>query len=258
MNDDERDILPPMASDADPNEATASTDAPLALPDDVADVEAALAALAALPALAQDDAPDEGESAPVEHAPPVEFAPPSDFLLPPLSALSRGQAASFLPAFALMAAGVGLTFALTAGALTLTPALLLALGVTGVGALLLAQWLSSGRWSMGNFFLGALLLFCGGVGALLLIGDTLTLYNGYPLFVAALGVVVLLAGWFGESARRVPLLGAGMLLGGLVALAQTLGVLPFDLFAAVAPAALPSLGLCALLLLAPRLRRGAS
>lgn len=250
MSDNEREPLPLEPRDADDD---AAEDAPFALPDDAADVDAALAALAELPALAQDDAPAEDAVPPADIA--AVPAPPSDFLLPPLSALSRGQAASFLPAFALMAAGMGLTFALTGGTLTLTPALLLAFGTAGMGTLLLAHWLSSGRWSTGNFFLGLLLLLWGVLGTLLLTGGTLTLYSGYPLFAAALGMAVLLASWFGDATRSVPLLGAGLLLGGLVALAQTLGVLPFDLFGALAPLSLPLLVACLLLLFLPRLGR---
>lgn len=261
MNDNTEKQLPP---ENDPDAEGGANALPL--PDDAFDVDAALAALAELPALTQEDTleeSDEGaeedgiareESLAHEEAP---HASEVAFMLPPMSELMRGQVASFLPAFVLIVVGAGLTFALAGGGIVLTPVSVLILISMTLGIVLLAQWFSSGRWSLGNLFVGALLFLWGAVGAVLTSNDTLTLYNGYPLFIASLGVVIIVTALFGDATRQpVLLVGTGVLAGGLLALANTLGALPLDLYDTLSSFALPVLIVVAFIAMLPRLARG--
>jgi hypothetical protein len=215
------------------------------------DVEGALAALASLQDLTRDEAPaietpgqaesapeilefqriegSESEKASAEESdiPSAESPSPYDtvFPRPPVSALHRGQLASVVPALFLMGIGAYLTFALTISNSAPEPLLIVAILVAGLGLSFLAQWLSSARWSMGNFFFAVFLLLGGGTLAWLLLPTNLNLLQGWPLLITALGTSFVLTDLFVPSGRRLWFLGLLLAIAGLAGLSITMNLI---------------------------------
>lgn len=252
--------------------------------DDDFDVESALAAVASLHTLAQEnaDAPaseiepqdeeDEGTSEPDDDDPAhdlvavEEAAEPADRpaepeplpvrprRVPAPSTLHRGQLASSVPALALIVGGGLLTLVLTTSDTTFEPLLLVSLGVLALGALLLVQWLSTGRWAQGNFFLGTVLLLEGALLLALQQGSLAPLWS-IPLFVAALGLAFLLSVLLAGAGARLLLPGLGLLLtAGLLAAFQA-ALLSEDVLHTLSNLWPLLLVVFVLLLIAPLLRR---
>ncbi|MCS6836699.1 MAG: hypothetical protein NZ750_11875 [Anaerolineae bacterium] len=227
--------LPPEGEAlADLDSALASLRTQDALPD----MDAALAALGSidgLESLALDDAEAEAEDAPSSE-PEADLAPnlapvsPSTTTeaLPThedgLITLERGQAASFVPSFLLMIGGGALTLWLSSGN-TMPPwSFVLGVSLVGLGISLLAQWWSSGRWSEGNLFMGLLLCLSGGAGLFLEVSPSFDIANGYPLFILAAGLALLLHVALSATPRYgLAPFGLSLALAGLLALAYTLG-----------------------------------
>lgn len=214
------------------------------------DVEGALAALASLQDLTReespaDEAPPKTESAPdiaefqrietgeveaveeMSGIPSAESPSPYEtiFPRPPVSALHRGQLASVVPALLLIGIGGYLTFALTISNTAPEPFLILAILVAGFGLTLLAQWLSSARWAMGNFFFAMLLLLGGGTLAYLLMPTNLNLLQGWPLLITAFGTSLVLTDLFVPSGRRLWFLGLLLAIAGLAGLSITMNLI---------------------------------
>jgi hypothetical protein len=190
------------------------------------------------------------ESERIRRVTPVLHSPP------PLT-LRRGQLASVVPALALMGIGGWLIIGLTTpGALPINPPLVAGVAAAALVLVLLAQWLSFGRWQRGTLFLA---LAAGGC-AVVLYGMTqpggLLPGRAWPLFIVALGGAFLLAGLFSRPfERRVLLPGILLLAGGGVGLAASAGLLP-DSFLRTAAQAWPVVvALLVLLWVLPLVRR---
>jgi len=224
MIEDQNTTPNPEADDAQPPAAeAASAGGPAndeeAVFTDSIDVESALAAIASLNELAVDETEAETDAdlesvsddidelilaessddiidAVYEDVPQELPAHSADFAQPPLSKLYRGQAASIVPALLLIGSGGFLTWALFAQDIVLTVPLLGSLVVGALGLMLLAQWLTSGRWSRGSFFIGLLLLFCGGTIIFLTQASEFGLFNVWPLLLAAVGITFILTAIF--------------------------------------------------------------
>lgn len=239
------------------------------------DVVGALAALASLQDLARDEqapakeeaseelqeferiessdeeSPEEGVIASAEAPSPYETI----FPRPPVSALHRGQLASVVPALLLIGIGGYLTFALTISNMAIDPMIIVAILVAGVGLMLLAQWLSSSRWAMGNFFFAMLLLLGGGTLAYLLLPTNLNLMQGWPLLITALGTSLVLTDLFVPSGRRLWFLGLLLAIASLAALSISMNLIPANIasiFGSIWP--IPLL-LLVVILLVPLFRR---
>jgi hypothetical protein len=156
---------------------------------------------------AEDDADDDLPAAAYALDDRFTPEPPTGIPRPPLSELNRGTLASILPALLLIIGGGALTFLLTTSTAVLAPPLLAMIALGGVGVILLVQWLASARWAMGSFFIGITLLLCAVTGAYLLQGTQLSLQQGYPLFLTAIGLAFILTDIFTASHNRVWLLG---------------------------------------------------
>jgi hypothetical protein len=193
-------------------------------PDDEANVDLAIAALGSLATLTEEtERTADGDDAEEALAPALEaevapeLASAPALLLPPLSALERGQSGSVVPALALMGVGAFLTFMLTTSDTPPDPLALLTLGIALVGITLLSYWVSSGRWSAGNFFFGTFCLLCAAVFMLTTQLGLLALPQAYPLFLSALGLAVAFTGWLTPlTGKRLSALGITLALGGLV------------------------------------------
>lgn len=140
---------------------------------------------------------------------------------PPVSVLHRGQLASVIPALLLIGIGSYLTFLITTSDVALDPSIIVATLVGGLGMILLAQWISSSRWSMGNFFIGAVLLLVGSTIAYLLLPNQLSLGDGYPLIITAIGTAFIITDLFMPSGRRIWLIGLILAIAGLAGLLTT-------------------------------------
>lgn len=216
--------------------------ASLGMQDSLPDMDAALAALSSidgLGSLALDDAQAEDAAADPLGEPEASSAPSRPMAAPSttsaaaevmpadtdgLITLERGQAASFVPAFLLMVGGGALTLWLSSGNPMPSWGFILSLAALALGMSLLAQWWSGGRWSEGNLFMGLLLAFSGGVGLFLEAAPNFYLANGYPLFIIAAGLALLLSVALSAAPRPgLAPFGLSLALSGLLALAYTLG-----------------------------------
>ncbi|MCU0511870.1 MAG: hypothetical protein MUE40_04790 [Anaerolineae bacterium] len=223
---------PPPAADPVPDEIAGATavdaavDEAFALPEP----DAAAAAGVALPA-----------------APVFDAAP---FLRPPPVTLQRGQAASVIPAVLLMVTGGWLAYLFITGVI-LPPAQQAGLALCGAGIMLLAHWLTGGRWLRGSFLMGALLV-AGGAVLIVLHSSPLVL----PALIVAAGVAVVLTALLTvPRSGRLALIGLAGISGGLALLSVLAGLVDATLLALFATAAPVVLVLAALLLLLPALRR---
>lgn len=113
---------------------------------------------------------------------------------PPMSVLYRGQMASVVPALLLIVAGVALTFLLRTSGIVFTRELIFAGILAGFGLMMLAQWLSSRRWSGGNLLFGLNLICVSGVLAYFSQPATPPIVEGWPLLLSASGLAVIIAG----------------------------------------------------------------
>jgi len=223
------------------------------------DMDAALAALSgmdSLDGLALDESESLSEEAEAAPAPSLPAAPATPATMPAdedgLIGLERGQAASFVPAFLLMLGGGALTLWLSSGNPMPPWGLLLGLAALALGISLLAQWWSGGRWSEGNLFMGLLLALGGGVGLFLEAAPNFHLANGYPLFIIAAGLALLLSVALSAVPRPgLAAAGLSLALAGLLALAYTLGNFSPQALELAAQAAPFALGLALAFLVLP-------
>lgn len=139
---------------------------------------------------------------------------------PPMSVLHRGQLASVVPAVLLIGIGGYLTFVFTTSEVSIQPILVIAIALVVLGIVLLSQWLSSARWTIGSFFLGLSFLLVGATSTYLTLPTNLSWLDGYPLLITAIGIAFVMTDIVVPSGRRVWLIGlilAIVGLGGVVA-----------------------------------------
>jgi len=183
----------------------------------------------------------------------------SDYPHPGLFTMRRGQAASVVPALALIALGSFLTFWLTTteSGTALDP-LIVGGAVVGVVAIgLLSHWWSSRRWARGSFF-GATILAGVSITTILLIQPgALGLVAGWPLLIGAVGLAFALTGLLTQP-RSGSLVSFGVLLAVVsgVALSVTAQLLPPDILETAAELWPVALVLAIVFVLVPVTRRG--
>lgn len=247
------------------------------------DVEGALAALASLHELSRDDevdiADEDDSSDNDEESPDIqeferlesddEEIEADDEEIPeagavidygtfprlPVSSLHRGQLASVVPALLLIGIGAYLTFMVTTSGTDFDPVLITAVLVGGVGVMLLAQWISSSRRAIGSFFIGALLLLTGGTVAYLVIPNNLSLIDGYPLILTAIGTAFVLSDVFVPSGRRIWLVGLILAIAGLAGVVTTTSILDTGIAQSSGRLLPVAIVIVVVLLIAPILRR---
>ena len=187
----------------------------------------------------------------------VETASPYDSIFPhpPQSVLHRGQLASVVPAILLIGIGGYLTFIVTASDTVLQPAMVIAVLIGGTGAMLLAQWISSARWSIGSFFIGVLLLLTGTTATYLALPNNLSPVDGYPLLLTAIGTAFVITDIFVPSGRRVWLIGLILAIAGLAGVLTTSVIMNLDIAEAFAGLLPVAVVIIIVLLIAPILRR---
>lgn len=263
------------ASDVPPTDPTVNTD-------DL-DVEGALAALSSLQDLSRDDAEDiqidDDETdleADLDASDEIQTfervtddvamdddeqlvsdssAYDSAFPYPPMSLLHRGQLASVVPALLLIGIGSYLTFLITTSEVTLDPSIIVATLVGGLGMILLAQWISSSRWSIGNFFIGVLLLLVGSTVAYLVLPNQLSLSDGYPLIMTAIGIAFIITDLFMPSGRRIWLIGLILAVVGLAGVLATTTIMQLSIIDSLSGLLPVALVILAVLLIAPFVQR---
>ncbi len=172
----------------------------------------------------------EGEAEAEARADARESAPTfvPEMHMPPLMTLRRGQIGSVVPALLLIGLGAWLTLTTTNGSPP-DPGLVAVLVVGGIVVSLLAEWLSSGRWSRGVLFFALAVLLVAGVVAFSVQPNGIDLGRGYPLLLVALGLALVLAGFLARPLNpRLIAPGALVVLAGVVGLTVTLGLLPAD------------------------------
>jgi hypothetical protein len=200
-------------------------------PDDITDldIDAALESVASLSdAIAEQEAEEQAEAARVEteeREAEQAIARREAYYLPrpPMLRTERGKLSSVVPAFLLMAFGAGLTFLLGAPDASLDPSLLILIALGGLGTLMIAQWMASGRWAGGALFGGLTILT--GVGMLVFLANGPGA-TGWPLLLVALGISILLSGILSQALSRYqPLLGLAFIVAGGVGYVITAGLI---------------------------------
>ncbi|MBC7872319.1 MAG: hypothetical protein H7Y09_15860 [Chitinophagaceae bacterium] len=232
-------------------------------PDEPMDIDAALASVADLDQImAEQEAAESAERVRQEAQArsAEEAARKRDayyFARPPLPTLARGQIGSVVPAVILIAIGAWLTFTLANNG-TVEPALLGLVLAGALGVILLAQWLTSGRWARGSVF-GALgVVFSVGVIILLAQTDEPGV-AGWPLIIVGLGAAIILSALLSQVTNgRLIFTGAALITAGLVMLAVTTGGIDTQLVDLIRQAWPVVLGAAVFLMLLPMVirRRG--
>lgn len=178
-------------------DAQETTEVIATLPIDL-DIEAALASVSSLSdVIAEQEAQEAAERTRQEEAQRQQEelqARRSAYYLPRPSmyTLQRGQIGSVIPALMLIALGAGLTFALSSEQISLSRGMLMLIAMGAFGILLIAQWLSSGRWARGALFGGLSLIFL--AGSLYFLAHNPPGADGYPLLISVIGLAVILSG----------------------------------------------------------------
>lgn len=203
--------------------------------------------------LKQDDIP---QTLPLDERFEGEFDDVNTFPRPKPSAMQRGTLASIIPAILLIGVGGLLTLLLTTSDDTLSGGLLLTLAVGGFGVMLIGHWLSSGRWAVGSFFIGIVLLLLSGTAYYLVQPTNLSLLEGYPLFLTAIGLAFVLTDIFNKtSQQRVWLIGLLVGITGLLGVVVTSNLINASILNRLQPLLPVALVIVAILLIAPVLRR---
>ena len=216
------------------------------------DIDAALAAVESFNEIMPEGEAIEEARADAREAQP-RFVP--EMKLPPLATLKRGSLGSIIPALLLIGIGAWLTLTTTSGTPP-DPLLLAAVIVGGIVLTLLAQWLGSGRWSRGVLFFALLVVLVTGVLVFSVQPNGVELGRSYPLLLVALGLATVLAGFLARPvSARLLVPGALLVLGGVVGLIITLGLLPENVMALAPPLAPVMLVIVLVLLLLPLIFR---
>lgn len=265
-NDDEAELESELDGDHEhdfydelpiPQEATA----------DELDIDAALAAVSQLTLLTQDepiDYSDESDYEPApedtiqeftretEHTPDytVEFEQPREL------SMSRGQMASVIPALTLIILGGWLTFTLTTSNTPPPSGLLFSVILIAVGAIFLSQWLTSARWSRGNFFFGSSLLLIGGLQLYFSQVSPDSLSNGWTLWIVALGIALFGTGYIAvPRLSRLAIMGVVTIVAGAIGYVLTSGTLDPTVITFVSNLWFVGVAIVIFMMVAPLLRR---
>jgi hypothetical protein len=206
------------------------------------DIEAALAAVSSLSDLmaeqeaaeqtriAQEEAEAKNKA---EHQARLDN-PERFFPVPPLTPLHRGQLSSVVPAVLLMLIGAWLTFSLTTKAIPNTE-LLAVIGVGSLALTLLTRWLGSGRWARGSLFFALVVILCSMVGGYLVVSNAPDIGHGWPLFIVALGLAIIISALLSRPVdRHLIFPGLLVIVIGAAGLVISLNVLSSDLLALTA------------------------
>ncbi len=202
------------------------------------DIEAALAAVSTLSdVMAEQEAAEHARVARIEAEAQAKVErqarmdnPERFFSVPPLTVLKRGQLASIIPAVWLIGLGAWLTFTLTTTHTAPDTTLLILVITIGLGITLIARWLASHRWARGSLFFGLVCLLFGGLFFYTSQPNAFSMASAWPLFIAALGVAVLITRILTPSAHsRLMLPGLILIIAGVAGAAITMGFLPTNI-----------------------------
>ncbi|MCA0458686.1 MAG: hypothetical protein LCI00_32325 [Chloroflexi bacterium] len=201
------------------------------------DIEAALAAVSTLnDVIAEQEAAEQARLARIEADAQAKAErqarlenPERYFPVPPLSTLKRGQLASVIPAVLLIGIGGWLTFSGTSLRVLPDTNLFITIILVGIGLALFTRWLAARRWSRGSLLFGLLFIALGGVYFYLAQPASVGLQQGWPLFIAASGLALLLT-WLLSSPKepRLVLPAFILLIAGVAGSLITLNLLPTD------------------------------
>jgi hypothetical protein len=205
---------------------------------DLLDIDAALASVSSLSEMIVEREPAEPDervrTQVLEERPPVRAR--RMLAEPPSITLRRGQPASVVPALIFIGVGAWLTFAMSApGSVSASPALVTAVLGGALIVTLLAQFVTSGRWSRGVFFFAVLALLVGGALYYQSMSPATAALTA-PLILLAVGVAFALTGFMARPTdRRLLLPGAAFVMLAALALVIALGVLPVPLTSQMTP-----------------------
>ncbi len=212
---DERDDFPVMAETLDIDAALAAVST---LDDMLAEQEATEQAIIARE-LAEQEAREQRE---LRLKNPELFFP-----MPALMASQRGRLDSIVPALVLILIGAWLTFTLTTTQSLPDPMWLILAVAGGLGAVSIARWLASGRWSVGMLFIGLFLWVLGGTFVALLAVNALV--TGWPLLLTAAGMALIITSMLTRGFDlRLFFPGLVIALAGLAGYVVTGGWLPLE------------------------------
>jgi hypothetical protein len=202
------------------------------------DIEAALAAVSTLSdVIAEQEAAEQARVARIEAEEQAKIErqarmenPERFFPVPPMTTIKRGQLAAIIPGLWLVGIGAWLTFTMATTKLAPDTNLVILIVAVGLGLSLLARWMASHRWASGSFFFGLLSLLFGGLYFYLSQPASPGLANGWPLFIAVLGLAMLLTRILSPSTQsRLVLPAVVLLIAGIAGTVITMGLLPTDL-----------------------------
>lgn len=180
----------------------------------------------------------------------------TDFELPQSLTMARGQLSSVIPAFALIAVGGWLTFTLTTSDIPPSNGLLMAIVLLGVGAVFLAQWLNSGRWSRGNFFFGMATLLIGGIQLYLSQVLPTNMSSGWSLWIVAVGIALFGAGFITlPRLPRLSIMGVLIIFAGAIGYALTSGAIEPEIITFVSNLWFIGVAIIVFMIIAPLVRR---
>ncbi len=232
------------------------------IPTDEMDIDAALAAVSQLSLLSDEPADDEITDAEYHAVDDdtgneqsvVEYV--DDFEQPRDITMARGQLSSVLPALVLIILGGWLTFTLTTSNTAPSTGLLLAVVLIGIGAVFLSQWLTSSRWSRGNFFFGLTTFLIGGIQLYLSQLAPNMLIHGWTFGIIAVGVALLGTSYVTlPRLPRLSIMGILTILTGAIAYVITSGAIDATVLEFISNFWVVSVVIIAVMLLTPLLRR---
>lgn len=164
----------------------------------------------------------------VSSVPPVSSVPQTTWEPTPMPTVSTDSIPTLPVAVLLIGMGIILIWPVLSDGYILLPEIIAAILVGGLAFSLLAYWLKSGRQARGALFVALTGLAAAGItGLFVWLPQTLTLITGWPLYLAGIGLSVLLA--FAADrhrSRRFFTPALVLILSGLFAFAVTSQIIP--------------------------------
>jgi len=207
------------------------------------DIEAALAAVSTLSdVMAEQEAAEQARVARIEAEAQAKVErqarmdnPERFFSVPPLTTIKRGQLASIIPAVWLIGLGAWLTLSLTTTRTAPDSALLSLVIALGLGLTFIARWLASHRWARGSLFFGLICLLFSGLFFYVSQPNAFGLGSTWPLFIAAIGLAMLLTRILtGSSEKRLTFPSLMLIIAGAAGAVITMGFMPTNISVAAA------------------------
>jgi len=228
-------------------------------PQDEMDVDAALAAVSQLTLLTdeaqEDDAPVDADYTPIADDEETVVEIVDEFEIPRDVTMRRGQLSSILPAVTLIILGGWLTFTLTTSSVAPSAGLLLSVVLIGIGVVFLSQWLTSARWSRGNFFVGTSILLIGGI-QFYLSQVTTAVTSGWALWIVAVGIALFGAGYLTlPRLPRLSIMGILTIVAGGIGYVLTSGAISTEVIGFISNLWIVGAVILGFMLIAPFLRR---